>query len=401
MPGFPEVPGALGAGILSIALIGPDEQRRKAVAGALAGCQGVLIREFSSYPAGPVELLRMLEQHYDVVIVDVDSDSECALNLVERIRDNGVATVMAYSAQADQELMVRCMRAGAREFLTLPLLPADMTSALVRASFRQPAIRPAARAAGKLFVFLGAKGGCGVTTIASNFAVSLAQESGRKTLLIDLGLPLGDVAIELSIVAEYSTENAFQDSSRLDANFLSSLLVRHSSGLSVLAAPGDFPQAQASIDAVDKLLAVARLNFDYVVVDAGSRLDLKASALFDASATIYLVAQVGVSELRNANRLITRFFAVRKQELQIVLNRYTPRTLLFDEAQIARALTRPPQWRIPNDFAAARGTWITATPLALEDSPISIAIRQMARAAAGVPAIQKKKKIFSLFRRAR
>jgi pilus assembly protein CpaE len=151
------------------------------------------------------------------------------------------------------------------------------------------------------------------------------------------------------------------------------------------------------MDAVNKLLAVARQNFDYVVVDAGSRLDLKDSALFDVSAIIYLVAQVGVSELRNANRLVTRFFASRDGNLQIVLNRYTPRALLFDETHITKALTRPAQWRIPDDFASARRTRNTATPLALEDSPISIAIRQMARKACGLPENKEKKKGFSLF----
>jgi pilus assembly protein CpaE len=151
------------------------------------------------------------------------------------------------------------------------------------------------------------------------------------------------------------------------------------------------------MDAVNKLLAVARQNFDYVVVDAGSRLDLKDSALFDASAIIYLVTQVGVSELRNANRLVTRFFASRDGNLQIVLNRYTPRALLFDETHITKALTRPAQWRIPDDFASARRTRNTATPLALEDSPISIAIRQMARKACGLPDSPEKKKGFSIF----
>jgi pilus assembly protein CpaE len=338
----------------------------------------------------------MLDRLHDVILVDLDSDPDYAFDLVQRICAHGSATVMVYSARADLELAIRCMRAGAREFFTLPLAANDMSDALTRVSVRRPGAFHAKRA-GKLFVFLGAKGGCGVTTLASNFAISLAQESDQKTMLIDLGLPLGDAAINLGMAVEYSTHNALHDSSRLDANFLSSLLATHSSGLSVLAAPGEFPRTETPMDAVNKLLAVARQNFDYVVVDAGSRLDLKDSALFDASAIIYLVTQVGVSELRNANRLVTRFFASRDGNLQIVLNRYTPRALLFDETHITKALTRPAQWRIPDDFASARRTRNTATPLALEDSPISIAIRQMARKACGLPENEEKKKGFSIF----
>jgi pilus assembly protein CpaE len=80
-----------------------------------------------------------------------------------------------------------------------------------------------------------------------------------------------------------------------------------------------------------------------------------------------------------------------------VLNRYLPRALLFDDHQINKALTRPAQWKIPDDYATARRTKITATPFALEDSPISLAIRQMARAACGLPAGKEKKKGFLFF----
>jgi hypothetical protein len=68
-----------------------------------------------------------------------------------------------------------------------------------------------------------------------------------------------------------------------------------------------------------------------------------------------------------------------------------------NEKQIAKALTRPAQWRIPDDFADARRTRNTATPLALKDSPISRAIRQMARTAYGLPVNQSRKKGFHIF----
>ncbi len=103
------------------------------------------------------------------------------------------------------------MRAGAREFLTQPIAPNTIAEALVRASVRRPAARPAKKVGGKLLVFLGAKGGSGVTTIASNFAVALAQESGQSTVLIDLDLPLGDAALDLGITAQFSTANALQN----------------------------------------------------------------------------------------------------------------------------------------------------------------------------------------------
>jgi pilus assembly protein CpaE len=401
MPALVQASDAPGAAVLSAALIDPDEERRAEVAGALAGFQGTSVQEYSAFPADLDDLPQILDKRYDAVLIGVDSDPEYAFDLVESICSYNSTTVMVYSAQTNLELAIRFMRAGAREFLTLPLLRADVIGALARVSIHRSAAPHAKRIVRKLFVFLGAKGGCGVTTIASNFAVALAQESGQRTLLIDLGLPLGDAAINLGMVTQYSTANAFHDSSRLDGNFLRSLLAKHSSGLSVLPAPGEFSPVLAPNEAIDKLLSVAKQSFDYVVVDAGSRIDLRGTALFDESASIYLITQVGVSELRNANRMITQFFSGRDRKLQVVLNRYTPQALLFDEKQIVKALTRPAPWKIPDDYATARRTRNTANPVVLEDTPISRAIRQMARAACGLPESQKKKIGFRFFRRSR
>src|SRR5580692_7663882 len=188
--------------VMSVALIGPEEQRRKAVASALAGSQANVTREFTSYPELD-DLQKFLEANYDVIIVDLDSDPEHALDLVEHICANSSATVMVYSAQADSELLVRCMRAGAREFLSQPIAANTIAEALVRASVRRPTVRAPKKTAGKLFVFAGAKGGSGVSTIASNFAILLSQESQKNTLLLDLDLPLGAAALDLGIMTQY------------------------------------------------------------------------------------------------------------------------------------------------------------------------------------------------------
>jgi pilus assembly protein CpaE len=385
---------------LTVAILGPDEQRRKIMASALFGHEGLRVKEFTSYPPKLEDLPQALAQHYEVIIVDVDSNTDYAYALIDALCATGRAYVMAYSAQADMKLAVRFMRAGVRDFLTLPLDPSEVTTALRRAATRQPAPPPPqadGKPSTKLSVFLGAKGGCGVTTLASNFALSLYQESDRETLLIDLGQPLGDVAINLGLTTEFSVEPALQHPDRLDASMLATLVSKHSSGLSVLAAPTELPENRPTNEAVDKLLAVARENYEYIVVDAGSRIDLMGSALFGESATVYLVTQVGITEMRNANRMISKYFINREDTLQIVLNRYKSSDLLFDEAQINKALTRPAQWKIPDDYAAARRTRNTPTPLALVDSVISDVLRQMAKAAGGIVPEKEKKGFFRLF----
>jgi pilus assembly protein CpaE len=398
MATFPET-GTLGANLLSVALIGPREHTRMAVADSLMGSTSGVPRQLPFYPEID-QVPKLIELSFDVIIIELDSDPETALDLVESLCADGAATVMVYSSKADSELMIRCMRAGAREFLTLPFTPGTVAEAMVRAAVRRTSIRTAVpkRPDGKLCVFFGAKGGAGVTTLASNFAVSVARESGRKTLLLDLDMPFGDVALSLGLTGQYSTADALQNYSRIDANFLSRLLVKHESGLWVLASPGKVISVPMVSDAVNKLLAVARQDFEYVVVDTGSRLDLASTALFEADALVYLVSQVGLSELRNSNRIISELFKADFPRLEIVLNRYTPSSLGIDEEHITKALTRRAQWKIPDDSATVRKLQGTATPLIMADSQISRVIRQMARAVCGLAAeSEKKKKIIGLF----
>jgi pilus assembly protein CpaE len=393
----PQYPESIGATALSIALIGPTEELRSAAMRAIAGPGGNDVREFTSYPASLDEVPKMLTHRYDIVLMDLDADPEYALELVENISAGGTITVMVYSEKADPELLVRCMRAGAREFMTLPFDSNLVAESLVRAAARRPVTRSTKKAAGRLLTFIGAKGGSGVTTLACNFAVALAQDPNQKTLLIDLDLPLGDAALNLGIAAEYSTINALQSTSRLDASFLSQLLVKHSSGVSVLAAPGKFIPFEASDEAIDRLFEVARQDFDNVVVDWGSRVDFSGTSLLKQSTTIYLVTQAGIPELRNSNRLISQFFTGPGPRLEIVVNRFEPRSLGVAEEHITKALTRPAQWKIPNDYPSVRKMQINATPLVLADSPIARLIKQMARAATGQVETQTKKKGFSLF----
>ena len=385
---------------LAITLIGPNEVRRLAAVKALTSCVGSEIYEYSIYPQGLGGAHKKLQES-DAIIIDLDSDREAALNLVENVCAGSAATVMVYSDSTDPELLMRCMHAGAREFLTIPFAPDAMSDAMARAVARRPAAKHTKKAKGKLFSFLGAKGGTGATTLACNFAVALAQEQSEKTLLIDLDLPLGDAALNLGIVAEFTTIDALQAGERLDGRFLSHLLVKHNSGVWVLAAPGNFSEYQASCEDIDRLMDVASREFDNVVVDMGSNLYLMETSAYKGATTVYLVTQASIPELRNSNRLISQFFAGPLPKLEIVINRYESRALGVSEEHITKALTRPAQWKIPNDYASVRKMQINATPLVLADSAITRQIRKMVNAVSGQEEAKAKavgkKKIFGLF----
>ncbi len=387
------------APILSIAVVDQNLERRNAVAGVLCGLRSAAVTpRVTTIPS--VEEFRALgRQDFGVVMVAADGSQESVMQDIEAICANGSRIAMAYSSSTNDDLLIHCIRAGVREFLIYPFAQGVLEEAFSRAHSRGLLVPETKKAAGKSFLFLGAKGGSGVTTAASNFAISMAKDSGKETLLIDLDLPLGDTALILGVAGEFSTNDALNDPDRLDPVFLRKLLTQHSSGLYVLGAPGQFVKSKVTHNAINKLIEVACRSFEYVVVDAGSRWDLAETRVFDMVSTIYLVTQIGIAELRNSNRLIAGCLQPYTQKLEIVLNRHKDEMFGIEVQAIEKALKRQATWRIPNNYSAVLEMQNTATPLALKDSSIQRAIQSMARIASGLPDDQQqpRRKKFGIF----
>ncbi len=378
-------------------LVGPDEERRKAVLAELAEQPATLVAELRDYSA--VRQLKPGVDDWDVALLDLDTDPDLCLAVVQSISTKAASsTVMVYSASDDPELLMRCMWAGAREFLKFPLAPRPLKEALLRAAARLAESAGTGRA-GKLLVFVGAKGGAGVTTIATNFALALRQESEAETALIDLDLELGDSSLLLGIKTPFTLLDVVKNSRRLDRELLSGLLSKHDSGLVVMAGPDEYegPSTFENGD-LTKLLFLLREQFAYVVVDAGPNLGKSAGLVMELAESIYVVSQVDVPGLRNAQRYVSHMQRFGAEKVHLVANRYDPRKHEIDEERIVKAVGVPLAWKVPNDYNAVRRSHNTAIPLAQGDSPVARVIRQMAREACGKAPEPASKKGFGLFR---
>ena len=113
-----------------------------------------------------------------------------------------------------------------------------------------------------------------------------------------------------------------------------------------------------------------------------SKLDLEKLSLVEAS----------IPALRNGRRMIS-FMAGRERNphVEVILNRFNAREIEIDENSVTKALARPVDWRIPNDFPAVRTAENTGVPLAMKDSTISRMMHKMAVNATGRPAHTEKK----------
>jgi len=395
---MPNTPESTKPSALSVALIAPDGVHRRSITAALAGSQLTIAREYKTYPPDDLSEIAGLDG-CDVVIVDLDHDAEQAVRVIENICSHRVSmTVMAYSSRNDSDLMRRSMQAGAREFLIEPLLPETVGEVFSRTSARNPGTR---KAAGKMLVFVPAKGGVGVTTLAGNFALALTKESGARVVVVDMDFQLGEIALGLGLTATFSVVDALMNASRLDRDFLSTLLIRHSSGLAVLASPENYTFFHSPVDeGADKLFRILREEFDYVVVDTGTCHGHIQQTLFEMADKLYLIAEMTFPALRNARRLTSYLSTMDgSRQLEVVLNRFNSRHGEIDENSATKALGRPVNWRVPNGDAVARAAEDSGVPLAMKDSPITRALVQMAKAACGKPLTPSKKaaKGFSFF----
>jgi pilus assembly protein CpaE len=113
---------------------------------------------------------------------------------------------------------------------------------------------------------------------------------------------------------------------------------------------------------------------------------------------IYLVTQVDIPSLRNAQRTLAHVqrLGQSQQAIEIVLNRFDSRGGIPQD-QIEKALTAPAKWKIPNDYSVARSSHNAGSPLVLQKSEISTALRHMAQVACGKPPDAGKKKRLGLF----
>jgi pilus assembly protein CpaE len=380
-----------------VVLVSPNETSLTAVRRAMEAQRATIAKEFKGYPTY-AHLEALLELDFDAIVVEIDTDIELALEIVEALcARKPLATAMVYSHSGDTEKMVRSMRAGAREYLTGTSPKAMLHDALLRAAARRLE-QTVKKTSGKCAVFWGTKGGSGVTTLATNFAIALRSEVESEVALLDLNPQLGDVAVLLGMTPSYTVADALNNARRLDQHFISTLVAPHRSGIAVLAAPDVYtPSVPIDGRTIGRLVDVARSRYSHVVIDAGRELGPGAETLLQMADVIYLVTQLDVVSLRNTQRFISYIKALGGQRVELVVNRFEPRKTEFDDERITKVLGIPPKWKVPNDYLGVRRSSNEGRPLALEKSAAANAIRAMARAASGKQVAPEKRRGLGLF----
>src|SRR5438105_1254739 len=202
------------------------------------------------------------------VLLDISADPEQGLRALESIRQSMPTLHAILSAlQVSEEFLLRSMRMGSADFLQQPLKRAEFSDAMTRLEEHLQRIHRQGRQLGRVYTFVGVKGGVGTTTAALNLAALCAKQN-KSTVLVDLDMDSGDAASYLGLCHQYSLADVVDNLDQLDQAMLDGIVARDPLGFSVLCAPEEFEKSQ--VIGEQHLRDIARFlieRFDVVIVD--------------------------------------------------------------------------------------------------------------------------------------
>ena len=234
-------------------LLAEDEPTMRRLMGMLLTRQGHEVIEAEN--GAPVVALALQHQP-DIILLDIMMPVVDGFTTLRNVRATaGIEDipVIFLSAKSQIEDRVEGLRMGADDYLIKPADPGELMARIDSVMLRSR--RKARRVKGKVFGFIGAKGGVGVTTVVANMALYF-QQTGKSALAADMHLAFGGLADRLGMDPPQTTANlALLAAESIDSNALQRTLVRHSSGLTLLGSPSNVPSGVTY--SAEHLIAIA------------------------------------------------------------------------------------------------------------------------------------------------
>lgn len=352
-PGTPK----LETDTLALFTVSADSELSSMAASACAYVPGIeFAGEFHSYitgnrrPAFPPVVKQALSS---IALIDFDRNSGEATETAHALSGATEHRIIAIgvSSQLTADLLLHAMRAGCSEFLQKPIDSAHLHEVLQRWQARLTVPSAAPGQCGKLIALFGVKGGVGTTSLAVHLAVELAQKQGKKVLLVDHHQQLGHVCLYLGISdAPYHFSDLMGNIDQLDSDLLDGLIIKHSSGLHVLASP-DLAAAGVTDGGPQTSIALEFLRgqYDFVLVDSDLRNQETSRAVLEAADEAVIISTPDVAAVRDLSRHLAQIQAEPElaDKVRPVINRVASGTGV-DLPYIEKAIGKDTQLSIPN-----------------------------------------------------
>lgn len=287
-----------------------------------------------------------------VAIVALGSNSEQAIKFIQKLAAESPNTAIVSAAHdPSPDLLLQSLRAGAREFLQLPIRAEELSTVLDRIVDFCAGQVEAPKKKGRMISVFSSKGGCGTSFIATN----LAAATGARTVLVDLNLQAGDLPLFLGVDPKYSFADMAENRDRLDDTLINSFVTPFSSNLSLLAAPREADSAdEIEPEHVFEVLQRLRESYDYVVLDPQHTFDSITLAALDQSDDILLVLSLDIPAIRSTQRALEIFdrLGYPRKKIRIVVNRWS-KQIDLDLRQVEKFLGEPAIGFISSDYPTA------------------------------------------------
>jgi len=339
------------------------------------------------------------------VIIELDAQPESALALIGRINAaNPDTVIICASRNSSPDLILRSLRAGAREFLRLPLIDEEFRTVLERTEEFCAKRKSETKKRGRAVAVFSSKGGSGVSFVATNLAAAMQS----PTVLVDLNLQAGDLDLFLGVESKFSIADVIKNRARLDDSLLKSYLTPHSTRLFLLASPHEAAAADdIEPQHVFEAIEVLRERYDYVVIDPQHTFDGITLTALDHADDIILLLTLDIPSVRSAQRSLALFdrLGYPRKKVRVVVNRMS-KQIDLDVPQVERFLGEKVFGTIQNDYRMVVNSINLGKPL-VESQPTSAVAADLKRIVAGIVEnlaqplqAEPRKKLFgSMFRR--
>src|SRR4030066_751694 len=271
----------------------------------------------------------------DIILVDSQLESESTMDIIDDLAlQFPTASLGSILPTNDPLVAQQVMLAGARAFLITPFSQINLISTLRRVTELEgrriqsqayiPTQLPEATRPLRSVTFYSPRGGTGVTSIAANTAIALAEETGKKVLLFEGKVFFGHLEVMLNLRVQNSISDLIPHATNLDEGLIRDVVTPHPSGIHVLLAPSNVQIAQGirAEDVYNIYMGVSRF-YDYMVVDAGGPLNDISVTLMDATDRILLVNTPDLGALHDTSRFLqlSRSLAYPMEKILMILNK--------------------------------------------------------------------------------
>lgn len=337
------------------------------------------------------ELSKLRETDPRLIFIDLEEDPELGIRLAKFLAEgNPQRMFVGVGPVPESALLLEAMKAGIVEYLPKPVEPDDLNAAIKRMERRFLGVTEAAapKAPGEVFAVFSPKGGSGSTTVATNMAIHLHQLTGKKTLLVDLDLELGEIAVLLGVQPRFNFVDMIRNFHRMDTELLASYIEKHESGVHLLSAP--FHPEKVEVvpgEGIRKILAFLKNHYEYIVVDTSKSFTPATLATFEQADRIFLLINVDLPSLRNIKRcqpLLDRIVGADQERIRLVVNRYHINDVISLE-EVERTIGMQVFATLSNDYESVIRSINTGQPVINnEKSPFARDLRALASEVAGV-----------------